>query len=360
MTYLKSSGDAANGANFFTYQSGWSSSLSFAISTTSAAYSGVAEEATEAVRYNAPRSWIAQNRALTAVDYENLLLSSYSNIETIRAWGGQDNVPKVYGKVFICAKPFGAEYFSPGAKQDMIDSLLKKRGIVSVTPEFVDPEYMNVELTANVYYNSATSGFTAGEIQTKALAAIATYSDTLSKFDSVFRYSNLTSAIDAIDKSVTNNSVNIRVRVPYSPFYKTSHTYTRLTNNPIAAFTGGGSFYSTRFYTLAHTDRAYFRDNGAGLIFLITEDAFGNPTTRDSVGTIDYTNGQWTIPSFNIQYLQDPIFEFVFVPAANDVVSNRNIIVRIRDDLTTCNVIADNISSGTVTGGANYTFTAVR
>lgn len=359
MDYLISSGATANGANAFTYQSGFRPDVGIAVTTIRAAYNGSAEEDIESIRFNAPRMWISQNRALTAADYENILLAKYPNIESIHAWGGQDNVPKVYGKVFITAKPYSGETFSSAEKQNMIDSLLSKRGVVSITPEFVDATFMNIEVGVNLYYNALISRKTAGELETIARNIVIDYGTSLNKFDSVFRYSKLSGLLDKSDLAVTSSVMTIRVRVPATPAYDLTHSYSKSLSNPIASNPAGGNLYTTRFYIPEFSDRCYIKDDGSGTLNLITEDSQGFPTVQYPVGTIDYA-GSWTVPALHITSLHDSTFEFVFVPASNDVVSNQSVITTIQTSLISVTAISDEIASGVSTGGANYKFTAVR
>jgi hypothetical protein len=360
LNYLASAGSAPNGASYFTYQSGWRSDVGFTITATQSAYGGSAEEDIESVRFNAPRAWISQNRAVTAEDYEVILKSKYPNIESIHAWGGQDNVPKVYGKVFISAKPFNGEIFSVADKADMLSTLLLRRGVVSVIPEFQDPDYLNVELSGAVYYNTNIARFTSGQIQTNVRNTILSYAATLNKFDSVFRFSKLSGIIDDADESITSNAMKLRVRLPMTPQYTLNSRYTKTTNNPFSIVQGGGSFYSTRFFILGITNRCYIKDDGSGNLKLYSEDAGGVATFIRNVGTVDYTLGKWDIPSLIIDSLYDSLLEFVFYPLSNDVVSNRNMIVTIRADLLTLNTISDKIASGEARGGTGFIFSSSR
>jgi hypothetical protein len=357
LEYLESAGDVANGANQFVYQSGFRSDGVLEVETVQAAVGGTAEESIESIRFNAPRAYVTQNRAVTAADYENLLLANYPIIESIHAWGGQDNIPKVFGKVFICAKPRGGTKFSTSEKMSMEKSLINSRGVVSINPVIVDPMYMNIELSCNVYYNLNATKWTEGQLQTLVQNKIIEYGTTLNKFDSVFRYSKLTSLIDSVDTTgIVSNSVSFRIRCPMDPLYNSNVQYKLITGNPITP----GTFYSTRFYIVDFTDRVYIKDNSSGVLELYSEDVDGVPTYQRDIGVVDYSSGTWDIKSLVINNLHDPILEFVFIPKSNDVVSNRNILVTLPSDTVTVNMIADNIANGSETGGETFVFSNVR
>lgn len=354
--HITTSGPKSNGANIFTLQTDALLDDNIDITTVQPARNGAESESIESVRFNAPRSYVTQNRAVTAVDYENILREYYPDIETIAAWGGQDNIPQAYGKIFIALKPYGRELFDNNEKSSMLNSLLLRRGVVTITPEFVDPEYLNIELSCNVYYNENKSRFTGGQLRTAVRNALVEFNGTLSKFDSVFRFSKVSALIDSVDSSIVSNAMSFRVRVPTKPIYNSNARYTLTHKNPIEQI-AGGSFYTTRFYTSDTANRCYIKDDGLGVLQLYKESGSGSPTYIRDVGTIDYSGGAWDVVSLTILELHDPILEFVFVSASNDVVSNRHMLVKLRPDLIEVTAISDKIASGVGIGGNSFTFT---
>lgn len=356
--YRTSAGPKTNGASNFVPHSTFSNPFTFNVTTVQAARGGSLSEDIESIRFNAPRAFVSQDRAVTAIDYQNILMQYYPNIESVQAWGGQDNIPPVYGKIFIAAKPYNRDFFDSVEKNSMLGGLLLRRGIVTIQPEFVDPEYLNIELLCNLYYNESVARFTAGELETIARNTIVKYSTTLNKFDSVFRFSKLAALIDNSDDAITSNAMSLRIRVPVNPSYNANVGYTMTHSNPMQKIIGGGSFYTTRFYTDLTDKRCYITDDGDGILKLYREDVIGTPFYIKDIGTINYNTGSWDIPSLTIISLYDPILEFVFIPLSNDVVSNKNLIVGIQNELLTITAISDKIAAGIGTGGSNFTFTA--
>jgi hypothetical protein len=357
LEYLETNGEASNGANSFVYQSGFRSDATLDVETTQSAVGGTEQESVESIRFNAPRSYVTQNRAVTAADYENLLLSNYPTIESLHAWGGQDNIPKVFGKVFICAKPLGRPKFSTSEKASMEKSLINSRGVVSINPVIIDPMYMNIELSCNVYYNLNATKWSEGQLRSLVQNTLIDYGKSLNKFDSVFRYSKVSALVDSSDPTgIVSNSVSFRIRCPMDPMYNSNSQYKLITGNPIDP----GTFYSTRFYIVEFADRAYIKDNSRGVLELYTEDLDGIPTYQYDVGIIDYPAGTWDVGSLTINKLHDAIFEFVFIPKSNDVVSNRNVLVSLPTDTITVNMITDNIANGSESGGETFIFSKIR
>lgn len=343
ISYLVSSGESANGANNFVYSSGLDFSfVSAVVELVSASSGGAPEEDIDSVRFNAPRAFASQNRAVTADDYKNILYTNYPSIETIATWGGQDNSPPVYGKVYISAKPYGANNFTVTEKENITNFLKNSKGVVSVTPVFVDPKFLRIELTSTVNYNKNTARRTAGEIQSLVKSSIDQYSSSLGKFGSTFRFSKVISLIDSSDDAITSNATSVRIRHTVSPIYNKNARYYVSLDNAIYKNPLGGAFYSTRFYTSSIDDRCYLKDDGAGKIFLYSEATTGEATKIKSVGKIGYSTGRIDVQELNITGLYDTLFEFVVIPEKNDIFPTREFIIQLPAELINISMQVDN------------------
>lgn len=343
LSYLVSSGAASNGANNFVYSSGLSTPFTSAVvELVSPAYGGSAAEDIESVRFNAPRAYASQNRAVTAEDYKNILYTNYPSIETISTWGGQDNYPPVYGKVYISAKPYGANSFTATEKESIVTFLKNTKSVVSVTPVFVEPEFFRIELTSLVNFNRNAARRSPGEIVSLIYSTLIQYGYSLGKFGSTFRYSKVCSLIDSADDSITSNETSIRIRHSLTPLYNKNGRYTVAFDNAIFANPLGGSFYSTRFYIPGIEDRCYLSDDGAGNINLFSETVDGVASIITKVGTIDYVSGLIDVLQVTIAGLHDALFEFVVIPAKNDIFPTRKYIIQMPEELLNINLQVDN------------------
>jgi hypothetical protein len=263
--------------------------------------------------------------------------------------------------VFISARPISAFKFTDAEIEDMSNFLKNSKGVVSITPEFVQPKYIRIELTANVYYNRNTSRRTVGEIESIIRSSIDNYSNSLGRFGSVFRHSKVVSLINDVDDSITSNITTIRLRVGVEPFYNKNIRYDVKLCNPVYQNPQGGSFNSTRFYINSSTitDKCYLRDDGHGRVRLLAEDSRGRARFIRNVGTIDYKKGVVIVNDVSIKGLFDDLLEFVFVPLSNDVIPVREYILELPKSLTTINMVIDSVES---TGSTNtaYKFTPSR
>ncbi len=140
-------------------------------------------------KLSAPLQYAAQDRAVTATDYETLVKSIYPNALSISAWGGEDDETPQYGVVNISIKAKAGTVLSDTSKADIVTQL-KPYNVASVRPVIKDPETTSVLLTSNVKYDAKATAKTADTIKADVIDKLITYNAaTLQKFDAVFRYS---------------------------------------------------------------------------------------------------------------------------------------------------------------------------
>ena len=89
---------------------------------------------------------------------------------------------------------------------------------ISVRPEIVDPETTKILLTSNIKYDEKTTTKTSTTLKSDVTTTITNYStNTLSQFDGVFRFSKLSSLIDATDNSILSNITTLKIRKDFTP-----------------------------------------------------------------------------------------------------------------------------------------------
>lgn len=364
LDYFVSSLDAANGARSFTYNgSTMLGGAQVSVITTGIASNGSDKETNDSIRFNAPKFYAAQNRAVTPDDYKALIYANVPEAKSVSVWGGEDNNPPVYGKTFICIKPRNATKLTSVQKAAITSSILTNRNVVSVIPEIVDPEYINIALNIAVYYNEQETTKTAAEIATLVRQTVISYNDSdLQTFDGVFRFSKLSKLIDETDPSIVNNITTVLLRRKMTPRYNVSAQYLLNMINPIY-YSGVAeeSFSSTGFYIAGSDQIHYLDDDGVRYIRLYR---LGTNATKvivnDQIGTIDYIKGIVDIKNLNITALADVDFELSIAPQSNDVVSALTQVAEIATDHLKITAIADKTASGDLRGGYNYQFTSSR
>lgn len=214
VTYLDTEGSVANKINVFTIaQSVGPFSDNVRVSSTGASYSGSEKETIEQIKYRAPYYYTAQNRAVTVHDYETLLVKDYPNIDSVSIWGGEDNIPPVYGKVFISLKTKENFFLSNLEKEKIKDTLIQNRSVLTVFPEIIDPEYKYILVRGKVYYDSNLTTRDSDEIRSFAIAAIEDYNnDNLNRFKSVFRKSKMVNYIEQSESSITSTDISVLIQ----------------------------------------------------------------------------------------------------------------------------------------------------
>jgi hypothetical protein len=364
LDYFVSGLEDANSASNFTYGGTSLLGSGLSVTTVSRATGGASPEDINSIKFNAPRMYAAQNRAVTPDDYKAIILSQFPEAASVAVWGGEDNDPPVYGKTYICIKPRDASKLTNLQKEFVVNNILQQRNIVSITPEIIDPEYFNIKVTCFVYYNPRETTKTPTQIETIVKDAILNYNATeLEKFDGVLRFSKLSRIIDSADPAITNNTSRIMVRRQFAPVYNISSEYKLNLINPISQDGGkqGDVFASTGFFVPNSTQVHYLDDDAVGNIRLYyVGPNFDKVIVDPSIGTIEYEAGRVVVRNLTITALDDVIFEMQVKPESYDVVSALNQIVQIDPTLLQVEAIADQTANGDLRAGYNYDFQSIR
>ena len=363
LEYIVSNKEEANGASTFTLAGSIGGFTNVSISTNSSAQGGAEAESKESIRYNAPLQYTAQDRAVTTTDYETLVKSIYPNALSVSAWGGEDDETPVYGVVKIAIKAASGSTLTDATKQNIVTSLTPYN-VASVRPEIIDPETTSVLLTVNAKYNKKATTKTADTLKSEIIDAITDYNtNTLQKFDGVFRYSKLTGLIDDVDTSILSNITTVDIRKSFAPTLSSSTKYDVYFRNAIYnPHTGHEPIVSsTGFYVSGSSNEMFLDDDGEGNIrryYL----ASGIRTYANNLqGTIDYSTGQITINSLNITSISNirgatsSVVEITVTPSSNDVVPVRNQIVEIDVANSNITVAEDTFVGGSSEAGVGYT-----
>lgn len=226
LSYLISSGPAANKATNLTLLDTVGGLSVGTITMVQAAAGGTLPESLDKIKFTAPKTFISNNRAVTKNDYINLIKKNYPSLEAVNVWGGEENVPPVYGKVFISAKPAAGYEITLTEKQYILDQIVGPLSVVTVTPEFIDPDYNYLNLNVKVTYDPSMTTRAPGEIQNIVKAAIYNFADReLNTFNSYFKISRLMRDIDNSETSILSNSIDIKIEKRIEPVIGLGRTY---------------------------------------------------------------------------------------------------------------------------------------
>jgi hypothetical protein len=243
--YISTSGTAGGLANNFVLMD----SLGGVSVVTSyqAASQGKDRETISSIKFQAPKAFASQGRAVSKNDYITAVQQNSLGIsfDAVSVWGGEENVPPVYGQVFIAMKPDGAYDLTVNQKELILSEVLKPISVMTVEPVIVDPDYTYIQVSANVAYNPSKTALTAGTLQAGIRNSIYTYSSTnLDTFNSTFSAYDLLSTINSFDKSIVSSDFTINVQKKFYPTLGTSTDYNLYYNSSLKRGLFGTSLVS--------------------------------------------------------------------------------------------------------------------
>jgi len=365
LEYIVTNKSEANGASTFALSGSIDSFTNVSITTNSSAQGGAEAETKESIRFNAPLQYTAQNRAVTTTDYETIVKSIYPNALSVSAWGGEDDETPVYGVVKIAIKAASGSTLTNATKNNIVTSL-QPYNVASVRPEIVDPETTSLLLTVNAKYNKNSTTKTADTLKSEIISAITNYNtNTLQKFDGVFRYSKLTGLIDDVDTSILSNITTVDMRKSFTPTLSSSTRYDVYFRNAIYNPHSGHEpiLSSTGFTVAGNSNEMFLDDDGLGNVRRYFLSSGIRTYANNTQGTIDYSNGQITINSLNVSSISNirgassSVIELTVTPSSNDVVPVRNQIVEIDVANSNITVDEDTFVGGSAEAGVGYTTT---
>jgi hypothetical protein len=314
---------------------------------------GSEPESITSIKYLAPRFYSSQKRAVTVRDYETLVADLYPNLESLSVFGGEEADPPQYGKVFIVAKPFGAEKLTTTGKQNLQKSI-KNYTILTVIPEILDPSYLYLDIDSFVYYNSSTTRRTAQQLNEVVKKTINSFGATrdLNRFNGKFKYSKLIGTIDDADPGITSNITRIRMRKNLSVLPNIFASYEVCYGNRISPNT---DVISSGFKITGEdsTYTYYFEKVGVNTIAAFRYDGSNKRYYNRNIGFIDYEKGEIYINAININSTvgNENFIRFSVIPASNDIVALRDLYISISEEDVNVTVLLDELSSSSRTSG---------
>lgn len=323
--YLVCNAKDTNGAKTFTVDNLnlGVSYTSVAVTTNKASSGGNTQEAIESIKFNAPRNFQTQNRAIVKNDYERIITTENADIQSVIAFGGEDADPAVYGKVYIALKPVGA-LMTTNNKKAQIKTSISDRTPLGVDPVMIDPEYTYIIPTVKVFYNRTLSTATTSEVQSAALTAITNFStNNLEQFDKRFRFSRFVRVLDNLTVAeVLNTDASVQMQKRISPLLNISQSIDILFNNPIRTST----LSSTQF--VFETFNCFLDDDGLGTVRVYRfDDTNAKVIQNSNIGTINYTTGKITLSNFNVSSIVGTQLKINATPDTLDVTPLREQIL---------------------------------
>jgi len=306
VAYIAASGSAPNSASTFSLSGDISGETNVTVQTIAAAAAGSEKETIDEIRFNAPKFNATRNRVVTAQDYKSLILASLSSVKSAVVWGGEENIPPIYGKVFITLDPEDGAVITDNDKTYLINEIFKPRSVMTVDHEFVDPEYLYLGFDIALQYDPKVTNYSATDLTALVRAEASNYFTTnLSTLDKTFFFSQFVDALTSVSAAIVGILVNMRLQLRIANI----QSFNTTNDLRFLAALEPGSIHSTTFSTLVRdmTFQAYLQDFpndripnllGTGTISLI--DSVSGDTLVANVGQVNYGTGVLSFSDLNI------------------------------------------------------------
>ena len=254
VTYLVTNGISANKANNFVGALTLTDSLNetltnFTVTPVSAASGGAERETVDDIKFGSAAQFATQNRLITTKDYESYIRKNYPSIDSISVWGGEEETPRAYGKVFVSLKPKEDYYISETEKRRILTEIIAPKAIVSVETIIRDPEYLYLLVSNYVQYNKNKTTQNAEGIKNSIKNSILLYNQTfLNKFGATFVLSKLQDSIDGVDlNAILGSETILRLQKRFEPDLTISASYVINFNSVLHRGTLTNRMTSTEF-----------------------------------------------------------------------------------------------------------------
>ena len=366
ISYLVTDATHTEGATQFTMTDSIGGNSDVTIINKTASSGGKDKESIESIRFAASKFYTSQNRLVTVDDYKSKLQTLYPGADSISVWGGEDNNPPQYGKIFISIKPSQNVNKLTSSEKTLLRDKMRKLNMLTVRPEIVDADIIDILVTTNFKFNPRATTKTVSELETLVRAAIITHDSTyLSGFDSIFRHSVLAKDIDSAESSILSNITTVKLRKTLTPTLGQSKGYDIEFGegngfyNPHTGHNkaGGGILETTGFLVSGFTDTFYFDDDGEGNLRRYSLSGSTRVYADSQAGTVDYSNGKIKINGVNILSTinTDDTIHFTVNPNSYDSVAYRSNLLDINSSLIKVTGATDTIASGDTSAGVGYT-----
>ena len=377
VTYIITDGKEGNGPSQFSFSGNVRDASNapvipsggVTVTTLQNAANGGDIEPVSSIKYFAPRIYSAQNRAVTARDYEAIIQQIYPNTESVSVVGGEELNPPQFGKVVISIKPKNGDYVSDFDKQNILTKL-KQYSLSGINQEIIDLKVLYVELDSYIYYNSPQVT-NVDDLKTSVITSLNTYASSvdLNKFGGRFKYSKALQVIDNVSTSITSNITRVKIRRNMKALLNQFAQYELCFGNRFHIKPEGRNIKSTGFTISGNSNTLYFTDvpnknpdgsldaSGKGVLSIVQKSIDGSyRVIVSSCGVVDYYNGEITIQTLNITSTvkENSIIEIQAFPESNDVVGLSDLYLSFSIPDSTINMVKDVITSGEDISGVTF------
>lgn len=141
--YIKTNGAKGNNISLFSSTLG-----NVLVNDGFPSFGGKNDPSIDNIKFLAPKWFAAQERAVTVNDYKALIMEAgfFADENEFNVYGGEDIVPKRYGRVFVTSQKLSAEV------TDLME-FIKQRSVITILPEYVNSLALNVYVSFSFGFN---------------------------------------------------------------------------------------------------------------------------------------------------------------------------------------------------------------
>ena len=264
-------------------------------SVINSAYGGQERETIESIRRNAPSYFQAQNRAVTAEDAEIVFKIDNPEVFDATAWGGEDNNPPQYGRLFLaCTKNSAGEIFTED-QLSVFAAKLQEKTVVGILPEFVQPTCYDLDILEGEIIFDRSVSINGNGLNTIVSNKIQDY-DPACGFRGIFPYSTIISDLVNNNKAIRSVDFKVEMSATFSANEYEDNTnrnlYVSFANTIIKSTVNAKfSLIDIDIFDDADENLGYIEDDGDGFLrFYIIENAT-RKYINYRIGTVDYLTG---------------------------------------------------------------------
>lgn len=283
------------------------------------AFGGAERSSNEYIKFLAPRTYEAQNRAVREQDYSTIAMREFPFIKSANSWGGEKNVPPYYGKVFICAIPQEGFVIADTVKSNISERI---RRFSMMSAEVVDPIYLGVTLNIGVIFNADSTVDTFAQTIFKIQTEVQKYNDELKTFNLWFNNSLLVQRIKTSVPAAQSLEIEKTIFQDHPIVSGRNERYSFQFVNKVKP----GSLMSSAVVIDSLATSQIITDDGEGRV--IKKVTKGGVVIVDDIGTINYETGQ---VEFAEQFINSGTLRITVSPSTNNVYTERNFVIVIDD-----------------------------
>lgn len=334
VTVLQTSGSFGNGIGAVNPTTAFTTPLGYTTNVLIPSSGGNEKESKDSIKTRAIKSFTTQERAVTAEDYKNIIFKDFPNIKSISTWGGEENNPPEYGKVFISIETEDGLFLTREQKSQISNSLIRNRSVVGITPIIVDPELLYISLNVGIKSDLSKLNLSKVSLQTNIRKKILSFVDkNIGYFDGDFYTNELINEIDSVDESIVGITVNptIEKRIVIDTFNPQNYIINfknKLTNFESCLNTISSSAFYYLDYTASKYRISYIEDDAKGKLNIIYYDDNKNKKLLKEIGTVNYATGTLYLNNFSTTSLIGTSRLRLFAaPNEKDIFSERNDLI---------------------------------